>query len=260
MGINAAAALFGLKPGEAATPFKNTVIEQAEVFRPVKKQGGAGPAGDSVEVSELAKALTGKAAELFNALDPKVREQLDGLVKGKQISAKDVVLALQAEATAALFNRYTAEMAPDEDQLAISRRLGELDASQITLWNDPSSEYRTPGDDEAPLSPAQRVAAMFEPGRAKPAVGDESGRLMESYLSRTLERFKTLDLGADDHRGQELVSREAQDAQKRLSALLEKTGIDWKRFAYDTKRYANSVNMPEIGRGAPLPEWEQRTG
>ena len=84
-----------------------------------------GAKGDSVSVSPLGDALTGIASDVFNALDPKARQTLEGIVKSGRMSADEVVLGLQSMATKAVFNRYTAERPKDEDD---KQRLAQSEA------------------------------------------------------------------------------------------------------------------------------------
>lgn len=74
-------------------------------YKPVSNGSGgsgaaAGPAasgrGDSVSMSALGQRLTGAAADVFSALDPKARGMLEEVVSSGKISADDAVKGLTA--------------------------------------------------------------------------------------------------------------------------------------------------------------------
>ncbi|WP_207461756.1 hypothetical protein [Azospirillum sp. SYSU D00513] len=243
-------------------------------FTPVEKPTTR--ARDAVEVSELGQALTGKAAELFGFLDPKVRGQLDMVVKEGLMSADEVALALHGEATDAQFSRYASEAAPSDEQKAMRARMKELNdldsafrgevaplardfrASMVAAHasDDPRliAERDTAGDRLREATAAARAKHDPDDGESN---SDERSGLMAAHFEIYVDRFKALDADSDSHRGAGLVSRESLAAQKKLSKLLDGFGVDWAKFAYDTRRYARSVELPEVGRGAPLPSWDQ---
>lgn len=69
----------------------------------------AAQGGDNTKVSDLAQALTGKAAALFNHMDAKIRSTLETMVRSGQVTAKDVVLGLDEMAKQAEFTRFIKE-------------------------------------------------------------------------------------------------------------------------------------------------------
>ncbi|WP_298375048.1 hypothetical protein [Azospirillum sp.] len=75
----------------------------ASAFAPVDK-------ADGVSTSPLGKALTGAAAKLFEQLDAKSREKLEGLVSSGTMKAEDVVKGLRGIAKEAVSDRYQQEL------------------------------------------------------------------------------------------------------------------------------------------------------
>lgn len=64
--------------------------------------------GDTVSMSALGKRLTGAAADLFGALDPKARGMLEDVVNSGKMSADDVVKGLSAIAKNAAADAFVA--------------------------------------------------------------------------------------------------------------------------------------------------------
>ncbi|WP_448202770.1 hypothetical protein [Azospirillum sp. sgz302134] len=270
--------LFAATSGQVApksgSPWKTASADSSEHFKAVAKPKAAAKT-DQVEVSELGKALTGKAADLFGHLDKKVRGKLEDLVKTKMISAEEVNLGLRAEATFALFGRFMSEAAPNDEQKALSARGQEVrkaeDAKDAELYGvfGEYAQNRNRGIDTPEAMDAlmktmdgirekeAAIRAKYDPDDGK-SNSDELGELAQAHFRINFERFKQLDLGEDDYRGDKLVSDKEMAAKDKLSNLLDKTGVDWPKYMYDSRRYAASVNIPGLGKGAELPPWESR--
>ncbi len=105
----------------------------ASAFAPVDK-------ADEVSTSPLGKVLTGAAAKLFEQLDAKSREKLEGLVSSGTMKAEDVVKGLRGIAKEAVEKRYREELPLNAEEIrqsqayaAYSENYKEFERGQTAL-------------------------------------------------------------------------------------------------------------------------------
>lgn len=101
----------------------------------------AAQAGDSTRIGDLAQALTGRAAALFDHMDAKTRSTLETMVRSGQVTAKDVVIGLDEMAKQAEFSRFIAENPLTDAERVRSAELeamrSELPFGQASLNSNP---------------------------------------------------------------------------------------------------------------------------
>lgn len=260
--------IFNVGASAAKTSAAASVVpEGPEIFMARKKPVRA--AGDTVEISELAQALTGKAAELFNNFDDKTRSTLESMVKSRVMTAKEMTSALHAVATQSLFSRFVDESAPTAQQREISARTRELEElrsaemsetmplySELRAINAPDSGITDPTAKFKEVNDKiQKIRSYYDPDDGQ-SNSEEQASLTQTYFEINVSRFKQMDLGEDDYRGEGILSDESLRDKDRLSDLLDKIGIDKMKFGFAVESYAANVKMEGIGQKL-MPTWEK---
>lgn len=259
--------IFNVGASAAKTAATASVVpESPEIFMARKKP--VKDAGDTVEISELAQALTGKAAELFNNFDDKTRSTLESIVKSRVMTAKEMTSALHAVATQSLFGRFIDEAAPTTQQREISARNRQLEqlrkaeeSETMPLYNelrrinapdsgitDPTAKFKEINDK------IQQIKAYYDPDDGQ-SNSEEAVSLTQSYFQINVDRFKQMDLGEDDYRGAGILSEESLRDKDRLFDLIDKIGVDKMKFGFAVESYAANVEMAGIGKKV-MPTWE----
>lgn len=260
--------IFNVNKSGLAPTFSGATAESAGVFQAVSKPKTGGPQ-DTVQISELAQNLSGRAAELFNSFDAKTRGTLEGLASSGHFSAKEMASALDGLATTALYERYSKEMVPTAEQREIAGRSAQINKAQqaqmretgaalanlrpLSDPNDPDSFDPTTGDRLRAAVDAIREKYDPDDGLSN---AEELGLLMGRYAAVTLDRFQSLNLGdeAERPRGATLISDESRRNVDRLVETLKKIGVDQERFQYALASFAGDKFIPEIGKN-PAPSW-----
>ncbi len=227
---------------------------------------------DAVSVSKLGQALNGVAADVFKQLDPKARGVLEGLVNSGKISAEDAVTGLKSFATKATFNRYVAERPRDEED---KQRLADSEAAwqKLQAYGSRMSGARSEfGNKFQELQEAQQrgeisMDEMSE--RLKPvqeafkseiaATRDAYGKPTDqtdilsdaSGFTKNMQGFKAaLESMGPDHGFAELYAPEIEAAEQKLQEL----GFDAKVFGNAFQTFAETVDIPGIGRKSVPPK------
>ncbi len=91
---------------------------------------------DSVDVSPLAKALTGSAAKVFEKLDGKARDMLEGYVKSGVLTADDVVKGLRGIAKQAVKIRYFDEAPSTKEEIEMGEKMRAIHDKRLKYGND----------------------------------------------------------------------------------------------------------------------------
>lgn len=133
---------YGVSKPVSAGAGKAGASEGAEgFFKVVQGNGKQVPAapGDSVAISKLAQALTGRAAEFFSHMDEKERGKLEELVKSGRVSVDDAVKGLQFWADETSFMKAMAKVpATQEEKDALSRE--EQRRAAFGAWGDAAGD------------------------------------------------------------------------------------------------------------------------
>lgn len=128
--------------------FSTASTTQAGTWKPVNKGDGAGKSlvatafsapsaqgADSVDVSPLGKALTGTAAKVFEKLDGKARDMLEGYVKSGVLTADDVVRGLRGIAKDAVNTRYLDEAQSTQEEIEVGEKARALQERRLKYGN-----------------------------------------------------------------------------------------------------------------------------
>ncbi|HYH21033.1 MAG TPA: hypothetical protein VD995_20700 [Azospirillum sp.] len=218
-------------------------------------------AGDTVSVSTLGKALTGRAAEAFQYLDPKARGHLEKLVDTGAASADDVVRGLRALANTALFNRYATERprdAQDQKLTLEAQRLEDdfrnqmrddaaLREKRAAIYGARESGEITEDEFKTQILASAKEYAELGEKYAKPeGAPDALGALANASFSKSFKQFAALDMGADDAGPDAIAAKEDLAAMEKLGGL----GFDVTLFRDAFIRYAADTEIPGLGSAA----------
>ncbi|PNQ96115.1 hypothetical protein C1S70_25550 [Azospirillum argentinense] len=228
---------------------------------------------DSVELSGLAKSLTGVAGKVFASIGSKGRAMLEDFVKSGKMTEKDVALGLRQMATNAVKNRFLNERVPDEEDQAWSEkslaankaqktqmdRMGKAMAAMNEVRTAAYAAYDKDQDSEAfmkRMAPAnERFIAetadinreMMETAGGNP--GDVMLQTINYFLKKGESEFSKLDFGAEAEGGEGglLASRNAKG--EAAANLMSTLGFTAKYYKNGLAEYAAGVDIPGIGRG-----------
>ena len=242
-----------------------------------------GADGDSVELSGLAKSLTGVAGKVFASIGSKGRAMLDDLVKSGRMKEEDVAMGLRSLATEAVKNRFMRERPRDEEDQAwaekgalaskaISVKMERMDKAMAAMYEVRTAAmaaFEADGDAEAlqaKMAPAhERFRAetadiereMMETAGGNP--NEVMGKVFGHFLKKGDTEFRKLDFGAEVEGGEGGLL-EPDDAKGKAAAdQLYELGFTAKLYGRGLTEYVANVNIPGIGRGQldpnrPMPE------
>lgn len=208
-----------------------TISSAAAYWKPVTPPAAGtataiGGTGDTVAVSKLGQALTGRAADAFQSLNPKARQMLEDFVNAGMASAEDVVQALKFHAAEATFDRYLAEAPKDKEDFMDPEIVAKIES----IRKRSHSGQITTED-------------CYEQGMLSKLEGEHISKV----LSKRMKEFSAFDLGPDDPGGNRITTDEGRAAAEKLGDL----GFDPSVFRGDFRQYAKTVDLPGIGRSAP---------
>ncbi|HEY0837083.1 MAG TPA: hypothetical protein VGE72_24445 [Azospirillum sp.] len=216
---------------------------------------------DTVSVSTLGEALTGRAAEAFEHLDPKARGHLEKLVNTGAASADDVVRGLRALASTALFNRYATERPKDAQDQKLTlegQRLDDglrqqmrddaaLGEKRAAIYHARETGEITEDDFTSQILANAKDYAELGEKYAKPeGEPDALGALINASLSRNVKAFAALDTGPDDAGSDAVVRKEDLAVAEKLGGL----GFDVTLYRDAFIRYAADAEIPGLGSTA----------
>ncbi|MDQ2105671.1 hypothetical protein [Azospirillum isscasi] len=228
---------------------------------------------DSVELSGLAKSLTGVAGKVFASLGSKGRAMLDEFVKSGKMSEEDVAMGLRELATSAVKNRFVKERAPDEEDKAWSEKgvaankAMEIQRDRMGKAMEALNEVRTAAyaaydkdqDSEAfmaRMAPAdQRFQAetadinreVEETAGGNP--GDVMLKTINYFLKKGETEFNKLDFGLEVEGGEGGLLKSNDAKGEAAAELMSTLGFTAKFYRNGLAEYAAGVDIPGIGRG-----------
>ena len=238
---------------------------------------------DSVELSGLAKSLTGVAGKVFASIGSKGRAMLDDLVKSGQMSEKDVAMGLRHLATDAVKNRFMKERAHDEEDRAwgekgakaseaIKTKMERMDKAMAAMNEVRTAAFAAFEKDKDTEAFQAMMAPAHERFRAETqdidremresAGGDPNevlGKVFGHFLKKGEDEFRKLDFGAEVEGGEGGLLAPDDAKGKAAAERLSELGFTAKLYARGLADYAADVNIPGIGRAQvgkdrPMPE------
>lgn len=228
---------------------------------------------DSVELSGLAKSLTGVAGKVFASIGSKGRAMLEDFVKSGKMTEKDVALGLRQMATNAVKDRFVKERPLDEEDKAWAERAGlaekafktkmeRMDKAMSALNEARTAAFATFGKDEdteafqAAMAPANALfraeAADIERETIETAGGDPikiKGSAFQYSLTKGEDAFEKLDFGEEAEGGEGGLLSPDNEKGKAAAKLMYDLGFEGKLYARGLAEYAANVDIPGIGRG-----------
>ncbi|WP_448207875.1 hypothetical protein [Azospirillum sp. sgz302134] len=242
----------------------NWKATSAPVTKPVA------PSGDSVEVSGLAKSLTGVAGKVFAALGSKGRAMLEGFVKSGQMSEEEVARGLRSMATSAVRGRFMKERPQDEEDKAwaekgaladkaLHRKMERMNQASEVVGRERQAahaDFEKTQDTEAFQARMQPVYEAFrKEGEAidqearDTAGGDPmevSTAAMNHFLKKGMTEFEKLDFGDEDGGFLPTKDKKGAAAVEKMADL----GFIARVYRNALAHFAADVDIPGIGRGS----------
>ncbi len=228
---------------------------------------------DSVELSGLAKSLTGVAGKVFASIGSKGRAMLEDFVKSGKMTEKDVALGLRQLATGAVKDRFVKERPQDDEdkewadkvgvaEKAFKTKMERMDKAMSALNEARTAAYAAYETDkdvealQAAMTPAndrfRQETADIDREEKEAAGGDPNqikGMAFGHFLKKGEEEFGKLDFGAEAEGSEggllKLDDKKGEAAAKLMSDL----GFTAKFYKKGLADYAADVNIPGIGRG-----------
>lgn len=224
---------------------------------------------DSVEVSGLAKSLSGVAGEVFASLGSKARAMLDGFVKSKQMTEDEVALGLRSMATDALFGRYMTERPRDDEDKeweakgklvsqAFDRKTDRMNQAMTAMREGEKAAYAAFDSDQdqdafqsamAPVSEQFRKEMEDIQREERETVGGDPAEVgaavANHFLGKAVNGFKKLSFGDNGDGILELGDKKGTSAVERLNEL----GFSRKFFGNGLAEFTANFDIPGIGRG-----------
>lgn len=228
---------------------------------------------DSVELSGLAKSLTGVAGKVFASIGSKGRAMLEDFVKSGKMTEKDVALGLRQMATNAVKDRFVKERPQDEEDKDWAEKVGAAEKAFKTktermgkamsaLNEARTAAYDAFGKDEdteafqAAMAPANALfraeSADIDREMMETVGGDPNkikGDAFKYFATKGEEAFEQLDFGAEAEGGEGGLLSPDNEKGKAAAKLMYDLGFEGKFWANGLAQYAADVNIPGIGRG-----------
>ncbi|MBP2295435.1 hypothetical protein [Azospirillum rugosum] len=239
---------------------------------------------DSVEVSGLAKSLTGVAGKVFASLGSKARAMLDGFVKSGQMTEKEVSLGLRSLATDAVKSRFMRERPQDEEDKAwaakgaaadkaLHHKMERMEKAMQALGAERDAAhaaFEQDKDQEAfqarmvgPYEQFSKETADINREEEETAGGNPLevlGTVMSHFLKKGTEQFQALDFTGLEEGDEDFGLLPKNDVKGKAAAdKMMDLGFIPKLYRNGLADYAADVDIPGVGRGTVkdrLPESE----
>ena len=238
---------------------------------------------DSVELSGLAKSLTGVAGKVFASIGSKGRAMLEDFVKSGKMTEKDVALGLRQMATNAVKDRYVNERPQDEEdkawaeKSALANNAFKSKTERMDKALSAFNEVRTAAyaafekDQDAAAFQAAMAPAndRFKAETAdidrewQEATGGDllkvDGKTFVNMRDKGEDEFEKLDFAGEVEGGEGGLLSPDNEKGKAAAKLMYDLGFKGQLYARGLAEYAADVNIPGIGRGKvdksqPIPE------
>lgn len=248
--------------GSIQTPTYVTTEHWKPVSSAPVASGSAKTAGqtvDSLSVSKLGQALTGKTAEIFKHLDPKARTMLDEFVSSGKASTDDVARGLQQLAEYATFNRYVEETpntsaenqafqnayAKHPDPKEAYKVIGQVAEGRKAAHNAYANGEISHDQLRDQLKEATSAFAASDAFKdtGEPGFTELFGNAAAAVLKRKEGEFLTQQQASGDSTSEGIGSEEGYNAMMKLGEL----GFNQTVFKDAFVKYAQAADVPGLG-------------
>lgn len=229
---------------------------------------------DSVEVSGLAKSLTGVAGKVFASLGSKARAMLDGFVKSGRMTEQEVSLGLRSLATDAVKDRFMRERPRDEEDKAwaakgaaadkaIHQKMDRMGTALQSFRGEREAAFAAFDQDQdrdafqarmaGPNGQLQAELADIDREEQETAGGNPLevlGDVMGHFLKKGTDAFQDLDFAGMEEGDEDfglLLQNEARG--KAAAGKMAEMGFIAKLYGNGLADYAAEVDIPGVGRG-----------